>query len=148
MSRKRFALPVAMIVAVGLALAMPAAATFTSALHPSSGFSATSVNPKPVTNLQAQACVALSLTSTALTWTASTSPDLSGYDVYRGATKLTSSPLAASATSYTDSLSLTLGGSYTYKVRAYAGSAMVWYADKSVTVQIPLVIGCNTATTP
>jgi hypothetical protein len=137
----------AALIAFGATAAMPAAATFTNSVQPAGTLALGSVNPQPVTKLHVKACAVGVLGSSSLNWTASTSPGLSGYDVFRDATQLTSPMLTPAATSYNDPLLITLGGTYTYTVRAYAGAAAVWHADKSVTVELPLV-GCNNVTTP
>ncbi|HEY6290504.1 MAG TPA: fibronectin type III domain-containing protein [Terriglobia bacterium] len=81
--------------------------------------------------------------SASLTWTASTSSGVTGYNVYRSTTnggpytKLTSSPLGATATAYTDS-SVTAGTTYYYMATALVGSSESGYSGQaSATVPTP-----------
>ena len=71
-----------------------------------------------------------------LTWTASTSSGVTGYNVYRSTTSggpytlLTSSPLGATATSYQDS-AVTAGATYYYVATALVGSSESGYSGQA-----------------
>jgi beta-glucanase (GH16 family) len=71
-------------------------------------------------------------TSVALSWTASTSSGVTGYNVFRNGTKIGS----AAGTSLTDS-GLTAGTSYTYTVDAYNSSGGVSAMSASLVVTTP-----------
>jgi fibronectin type 3 domain-containing protein len=74
--------------------------------------------------------------SVTLTWTASTTSGVTGYNVYRSATtggpytKLTSTALGATTTTYTDS-SVIAGATYYYVATALVGSTESGYSTQA-----------------
>src|SRR5882724_7236303 len=84
---------------------------------------------------------AVTSSSVALAWTASTdNVGVTGYDVFRGATKVTTVP----GTSYTDT-GLTASTSYTYTVKAHDAAGNTSAASNAVTVTTSASGGDTTA---
>jgi hypothetical protein len=106
--------------------------------------------PTAVPSMTAQACavtvIPLGLVpKVTVTWSAATFTGLSGYAIRRGTSTIAT--LSTADHSYVDN-GAALNTTYTYEVRALMGTAQKWYAGRSVTVTVPLLLGCNTASSP
>jgi hypothetical protein len=74
-----------------------------------------------------------------MTWTASTTSGVTGYNVYRSQTsgtsytKLTSTPLSATTTTYTDP-GVTAGATYYYVATALVGTSESGYSNQATAI--------------
>jgi hypothetical protein len=133
--RALIAVPAALLLVPGAAYAAFQRATTADSM------TITTMSVAPPTNVQATASCGPPLSLKAkvvLTWTGTTTPGATGYDIRRRLVAVTTTvgSVGSGTTTYTDN-TLPVGTTYGYTIRAYRGT---WFADSTeVLVTTPAV---------